>query len=510
MDVRMSFDDAAWERSDEIFDAWKRKLHQEDTLRAIGTLIIKHRGGVPEELCPPMRGAFNVCIRMKFKDGGSALIRFPCPGVSMFPEEKVRQEVATMRFLAEKTSIPVPFILHYGMTDESPHHLGPFIIMDYVEHAYTMTAALNRPDLGWEDRPILDPHVSQDRLEFVYGQMAEILLQLSQLSFPRICSLAPVDDDGDDDSGVIASRPLTFNMNDLVQLGNFPRRKLISGAYDTSSSYFEALAKMTVTHLSTQHNDAISSATDCRRKYVGRRLFQELASQGRLTHFEEDDSGPFRLFCDDLRPANVLVNDEFKIVAVIDWEYTYAAPAELTFSPPWWLVLEAPEYWPTGLQGWAEAYEPRLNTFLRVLEGKERDAIERGSLRNSSSQNPRLLSARMRESWDSGAFWVAYAARRSWAFDAIFWVFLNERFFGEGKWLGYEDRIEMLGDDSVETRGRMEAFVERKLEESRTRTLLDWEHTETMTEAAAAAPIETAAIRAPDLDEKEQANGNFF
>lgn len=40
------------------------------------------------------------------------------------------------------------------------------------------------------------------------------------------------------------------------------------------------------------------------------------------------------------------------------------------------------------------------------------------------------LSTYMRESWETGRFWLTYAARRSWAFDALFWSFLDERFFG--------------------------------------------------------------------------------
>jgi hypothetical protein len=35
----------------------------------------------------------NVCFRMKFEDGDSALIRFPKHGAPTFAEEKVRNEV---------------------------------------------------------------------------------------------------------------------------------------------------------------------------------------------------------------------------------------------------------------------------------------------------------------------------------------------------------------------------------------------------------------------------------
>ncbi|KAF2278471.1 uncharacterized protein EI97DRAFT_456863 [Westerdykella ornata] len=154
MRIHMQYDDVAWERSDEIYETWRKKLNDYDLLREIGLLIAKHRGGVPEELCSPERGAFNLCIRMKFRDGGSAIIRFPCPGKVMFPED---------------TTIPIPFVLHYGMTDESPGGLGPFIIMEYVNHEYNLASVLKTPGLPGDVRATLDPEISDEKLELAYS-----------------------------------------------------------------------------------------------------------------------------------------------------------------------------------------------------------------------------------------------------------------------------------------------------------------------------------------------------
>lgn len=59
------------------------------------------------------------------------------------------------------------------------------------------------------------------------------------------------------------------------------------------------------------------------------------------------------------------------MIAVIDWEWVYSAPAQCSFDPPWWLLLREPESWPGGIRKWMQAYEPRLNTFLRALEAEE-------------------------------------------------------------------------------------------------------------------------------------------
>ncbi|KAM3513052.1 hypothetical protein MY11210_003254 [Beauveria gryllotalpidicola] len=108
----MLFDDVAWEESERVEREWIKSLFEESTLRAIGDFIVKHRRGIPTEMCDPKAGAFNALFRMKFQDGGSAVIRFSKPGATMFPEEKIRNEAAMIRYIQDHTTIPVPFILH--------------------------------------------------------------------------------------------------------------------------------------------------------------------------------------------------------------------------------------------------------------------------------------------------------------------------------------------------------------------------------------------------------------
>jgi hypothetical protein len=222
---------------------------------------------------------------------------------------------------------------------------------------------------------------------------------------------------------------------------------------------------MKIMHLNMQLNDAIESPEDCRRKYIGRHLFKKLASKKRL-HNPEFETGPFRLWCDYFRPGNILVDKDCRILSVIDWEFTYAAPAEFGCNPPWWLLLETPEYWFRGIEDWSKVYQPRLDTFLRVLREREQAAIGRGTLKAEN-----VLSSRMRENWDSGQFWIDYAARRSWAFDAIFWTYIDRKSFGgNGKGDEYEARLELL---SKEERDNIGAFVKEKVRQSRIRTFIE-------------------------------------
>ena len=74
----------------------------------------------------------------------------------------------------------------------------------------------------------------------------------------------------------------------------------------------------------------------------------------------------------------------------------------------------------------------------------------------------------MKENWESGDFWVSYAARKSWAFDMIYWAKIDRRFFGEGN---LDDRVKLL---TPEDRDGIDGFVQRKLAEKEERTLKDW------------------------------------
>ncbi|KAJ5935854.1 hypothetical protein N7454_005152 [Penicillium verhagenii] len=86
---------------------------------------------------------------------------------------------------------------------------------------------------------------------------------------------------------------------------------------------------------------------------------------------------------------------------VVDWEFTYAAPAEFSFAPPWWLLIEKPEYWTEGLEDWTEVFGYRLKTFLKVMRDHEDASIQQGRLK----ENQRL-SGPMSQSWESGDFWI--------------------------------------------------------------------------------------------------------
>lgn len=188
-----------------------------DTMREEGTLIklyefiFKHRPGNPVRPRQMTRGSYNAVFRVEYTDG-DVIMRVPLPGMNAFADEKVRNEVATLRYIEKMTSIPVPHVYHWGTAAENPLGLGPFSIMDYIPHEKTLDALLtDQTGKG------LDPNIPRDKLQHLYRQAANIILQLSRLEMPKIGSLQQ-----QGDSFVIGSRPLTQDMNELVVQAGVP------------------------------------------------------------------------------------------------------------------------------------------------------------------------------------------------------------------------------------------------------------------------------------------------
>lgn len=167
--------------------------------------------------------------------------------------------------------------------------------------------------------------------------------------------------------------------------------------------------------------------------------------------------GPFRLYCDDFRPSNVLIDlQNLHITGVVDWEFTYAAPTEFTYIAPWWLLLQSPEDWESDLQEFLERFMPRLRLFLEALRECE---DERAKEEDGVPADSQRLSSRMERSVDTGLFWVCLAAKYSSLFDEIYWTFLDEMY--HGPFTSIKDRIELL---SEEERHGLDELVRTKME----------------------------------------------
>lgn len=436
-DARAQLDNLAWDKNDEESEVSQKRLRRRDTCE-LAASIAGQKFGRQSKFGPTLIiGGYNILYKISVEGILSDVyVRLPCPDWVQFPVEKTLQEGATARYVQQHTQIPVPKVFYYGAESD----LGPFMVLERVENRGLMVNRMKRPNPDPDVPSVLDPHISEDVLFNFYGKTAKCLLQMSRLSFDRIGSLS----ENDDNTFSVTGRPLSKNMNDMLQLANIPRAVLPpeNKTYSTTDEWYIALAEMHMVQLIFQHNDLVTTEEDCRKSYVARQLFRRLAKDHRLSNFGFSDDGwsaqskswpcqlsqvpsnldSFRLWADDFRPGNIFVDESDDIVAVIDWKLVYAGPTQFTLDCPWWLLLEVPELWKPDIDNWTKLYDIRLQTWLSAMEKAESEV--------GCEILPFLLSKHMRESWETGRFWLNYAAKTSWAFDTVFWKHLDDKLFG--------------------------------------------------------------------------------
>ncbi|KAI1503610.1 kinase-like domain-containing protein [Biscogniauxia marginata] len=358
-------------------------------------------------------GSFNISLKVKRGDSDQhVIVRFPYSGKIHGPwrEEKVKNEVMAMDYVREHTNIPVPRVHCWGLTKESPGQLGPFIIMDFVE-GQNLGRFLAPPTEDKTKLVFLDPNVDDATLDTIYEQIASFMLELSRLKFPRIGEWA------------VTGRPLTYDMNEVVTVGSCPAEHFAAmGPFDRATDYFGACAQYFQTHLEAQRNIAGDDEDVAWSQFVARRCFAGLIP----AYGTVDNDGPFQLFCDDLRPTNMLVDPKtLRITAVFDLEFTNIMPAQFTYDVPWWLLLQPPAVWlrDNEMEKFLRLFRPRNDQFIR--------AMERAEAKSSLPAGEPCLSARMRDSWDTRRFWFNLASRCSFDVDDFYWQALHKTGLGE-------------------------------------------------------------------------------
>lgn len=140
---------------------------------------------------------------------------------------------------------------------------------------------------------------------------------------------------------------------------------------------------------------------DAKNKYVAFKVLQRLIHDFVNAKY---DRGKFKLICDDLGLANLIVRsrEDLTVVGVVDLEWSYIGPAQMFGSAPWWLLQDRPVNSSWDCKGdeppkIAARYFKYMDIFIRVLEEEEAKA---------PGNEEKELSSLVKWSQASGAMWL--------------------------------------------------------------------------------------------------------
>ncbi|KAI0543866.1 hypothetical protein F4679DRAFT_577314 [Xylaria curta] len=296
-------------------------------------------------LPPPDQAYFNFEVHggrnyhgsIVFDDGKTWLARFRLPNHNEPPLQERnfdrRSEFATYRFLAE-TAIPVPEV--YDCADDGDP-------MNRVGAGYILLEKLAGKPLEWHE-------ASEVQKAKFSRQLADIYANLEQHPLDRLGRLQLSSSTGLPEVG-----PAFF---DYDSDGNL----IPSGPFRHSNEYYKALIQQKI-QLTETKQVAISDPLD-----------QYLVCMSLLDSLPPNESGPFFLRHVDSRDANFLVDDDYNITGIIDWELAISTSKGSAFQSPL-LLYDLGELYGEGLSTASED-EKRLSKILR----EEKGAVELSAL----------------------------------------------------------------------------------------------------------------------------------
>ncbi|KAI2621594.1 kinase-like domain-containing protein [Hypoxylon sp. NC1633] len=258
-------------------------------------------------------GSYNLVYIVQLDDV-RFVIRVPITGWGSGKTETaaraLESQTATMRLIAQSTTIPVPQVYSLDTTDEN--EIGaPYICMSFIPGRTVSSIWFEDPDsMSREDM----------RLK-ILGNLSGIMAQLSQLRFKKLGSLF------DDPSGSTLIGPCYDwheNEEGTMQVES-------SGPFDSTPAYIMAHFKV-----NSPDNQWTRAET-------------EIMSSVILASPLSDAQGDFVLCHPDFSPRNIIVDKQGNITGLIDWDFVQTVPQCVGYaSYPNWITRD----WDPLLYGW--------------------------------------------------------------------------------------------------------------------------------------------------------------
>ncbi|CAG7928737.1 unnamed protein product [Penicillium olsonii] len=269
------------------------------------------RNGKICKLLPDIGLGYNHLVRIiEFQDDVRWIARLRMPPLSRtqarssLNKQIMGNEYNTILLVKEKTKIPVPSV-HAVELDTENIVKAQFMLMDCLRG----NAGI---DLGME--------VPNFYKRCVFSKMAEIQVYLSRIQLPRIGTILRQNEDGSFDQGPIPG---------------------IGGPFETATEFFQAWATKVEFGISeAKLREAAGSLAD-ELSFSASSFLSLVKTLAR--NLSVQDKGPFPLCHGDFGHNNMVFDDEYNLLGVIDWEAAYAGPWEIFAEFPLTLSLLPPD-----------------------------------------------------------------------------------------------------------------------------------------------------------------------
>ncbi|KAI9795794.1 MAG: hypothetical protein M1833_006815 [Piccolia ochrophora] len=299
-----------------------RLLHMVD-VRALKSLASRLRDGISSiipaleghssedarlEAVMSQMGGQNCHLDVVFEDGVVWLARIRLDDPTL-PPKLVQNyiflsEVHTLRWL-ERVEIPTPKVFHYEVQSQASPVGVPFLLMEKLKGS----------PLQWD-------RVSKGEKSRVVKQLVDVFLELEKHPFDVTGSISALDEKW--------SSP---KMGAFAQPHLFSTPETPTGPFETLKDSLQTIVSQQLRLIRNRELSSLAIDHDLVFRYRRSMIPSVLSST--------TNKGPYFLKHFDDKGDHILVDDEYNITGIIDWEFASAEVKELAFSSPCML-------WPVG------------------------------------------------------------------------------------------------------------------------------------------------------------------
>jgi len=252
-------------------------------------------------------GGFNLHVDINFDDGLTWIARFRILKINRPSPEKVDfdrlSEVATYHFL-RRTNIPVPSVHDFALDGDQDNPVGV---------GYILLDKLSGQPMNWS-------RATTDQKNHVFRQLRDIYLKLEK--FPQLSIGRPVPSNNRTDTTHVGACFFDYDASG---------RCIQRGPFSTCTEWYDAY----INH----RRDLIAT------REVGGRASYDAFLVNRYLHDNafrvvDESSTPALSFLKhvDSRDCNFLIENDYTIKGIIDWELAFFAPKEIAFQCPLFMV----------------------------------------------------------------------------------------------------------------------------------------------------------------------------